>query len=285
MPAQAKYLLALCLCGLLSLPLNAPAATASASQAVPGGIAQVEIPASSQRPVIHYQGKRVMVLGSTQGWRAIVGIPLTAKPGSHVLTDGHGNKIAFQVSDKHYEEQHITLPPTPKNKRFVSPNKMDLERIEREKKEILAAFAVWDNTDQVPLALSLPVDGQLSSPFGLRRFFNEQPRKPHSGLDIAAPLGTPIHAPGAGTVIRTGDYFFNGKTVFIDHGQGLISMYCHMNSIDVSEGTVLKAGQAFGTVGKTGRVTGPHLHWSVSLNQTRVDPSILLHSKLSMAHH
>jgi murein DD-endopeptidase MepM/ murein hydrolase activator NlpD len=126
------------------------------------------------------------------------------------------------------------------------------------------------------MQLHQPVDGRYSSPFGLRRYFNDQPRKPHSGLDIAAPEGTPIQAAESGVVVETGDYFFNGKTVFIEHGQGLVTMYCHLRKIDVETGQTVTRGEKIGEVGKTGRVTGAHLHWSVSLNHAMVDPLLFL---------
>jgi murein DD-endopeptidase MepM/ murein hydrolase activator NlpD len=124
--------------------------------------------------------------------------------------------------------------------------------------------------------MALPVTAPVSSPFGLRRFFNEQPRKPHSGLDLAAAEGTPISAPASGKITDTGDFFFNGNTVFIDHGQGLVTMYCHLSKIDVEPGQTVNTGDIIGAVGKTGRVTGAHLHWSVSLNNTRIDPTLFL---------
>ena len=174
--------------------------------------------------------------------------------------------------DKQYETQHITI----KDKRKVNPEKRDMERITRETKTIKTALRHWSDQEAVPLNFIKPVDGPYSSPFGLRRFFNEQPRKPHSGLDIAAPEGAPILAPTSGTIIDTGAYFFNGNTVFIDHGQGLVTMYCHMSRIDVQPGQAVTAGEAIGLVGMTGRVTGPHLHWGVSLNDARVDPILFL---------
>jgi murein DD-endopeptidase MepM/ murein hydrolase activator NlpD len=126
------------------------------------------------------------------------------------------------------------------------------------------------------LQFRLPVHGRISSIFGLRRYFNEQPRLPHSGIDIAAPIGTPVVAPLDGTVMETGDYFFNGKTVFINHGQGLISMLNHLSRITVKRGVYVRQGQKLGEVGMSGRVTGPHLHWTISLNNSRIDPALFV---------
>ena len=159
---------------------------------------------------------------------------------------------------------------------MVNPEKRDMDRIIREKDRIGKALTHWSEKDEVPLLFRSPVDGVRSSSFGLRRFFNKQPRKPHSGMDIAAPEGATIVAPAPGRVIETGDFFFNGNTVFVDHGQGLITMYCHMQTIDVKPGQAVKAGELLGKVGMTGRVTGPHLHWGVSLNNARVDPALFL---------
>ncbi len=238
---------------------------------VPGGVALVGLgPADGQPPRARYRDKPVMVQQTGGQWTAVVGIPLTAKPGEHELALADGQRLRFAVQAKDYPSQHLTI----KNKRKVNPNEDDMKRIRRERRRINAALAHWRATDQVAISFILPVEGRLSSPFGLRRFFNGQPRKPHSGIDIAAPEGTPIRAPAAGTVIDTGDYFFNGNTVFLDHGQGLVTMYCHMSRIDVQPGQVVRQGEIIGAVGQTGRVTGPHLHWSVSLNDARVDPAL-----------
>jgi murein DD-endopeptidase MepM/ murein hydrolase activator NlpD len=176
------------------------------------------------------------------------------------------------VGAKAYETQRLTVA----NRRHVEPEPRDLRRIERERRTLNRAFTVWTDTLADDLAFDLPAIGRFSAAFGLKRYFNEQPRQPHSGLDIAAPVGTPVTAPAAGIVIQTGNFFFNGRTVLIDHGQGLISMYTHLNRIAVAKGARVKRGQRIGTVGKTGRVTGPHLHWSVSLNNARVDPALFL---------
>ena len=185
---------------------------------------------------------------------------------------GKDKNITFKVVEKAYETQRLTI----KNKRKVNPYKNDMTRILSDKKRINTALSTFSKNLPSSLLLHQPVQGRYSSPFGLRRYFNEQPRKPHSGLDIAAPEGTPIQAAGSGTIVETGDYFFNGNTIFIDHGKGLITMYCHLNKIDVITGQRVTRGEKIGAVGETGRVTGPHLHWSVSLNHALVDPRLFL---------
>ncbi len=247
-------------------------------QLVPGGVALLPITnATDKQPQAEYNGKPVMLIKNKNQWYAVVGIPLDAALGEQKVTvtlaDGSATALPFTVTDKAYETQRLII----KDKRKVEPNPLDMQRITKEKVATDKALAYWNNTLLTQnLQLDLPVEGRLSSSFGLRRFFNDQPRAPHSGLDIAAPEGTPIKAPADGRVILSGDFFFNGNGIFIDHGQGLVTMYCHMSRIDVKEGQQLKRGQIIGAVGMTGRVTGPHLHWGVSLNDARVNPSLFV---------
>jgi murein DD-endopeptidase MepM/ murein hydrolase activator NlpD len=243
------------------------------NQPVPGGVAVVGLPEQSEAPRATYQGKPVLTIREDgERWIAIIGIDLKTKPGQQQLTLADGSQIGFDVRSKRYEEQHITL----RNKSQVNPAPAQLARIQRELDAQLAAYAEFSPRQPSNLLLDRPVPGALSSAFGLRRFFNGEERNPHSGLDFAAASGTPIKAPAAGKVILTGDYFFNGNTVFIDHGQGLISMFCHLSHIDVSLGDEVERGGLVGKVGATGRATGPHLHWNISLNGNRVDPAIFI---------
>lgn len=243
---------------------------------VPGGVAVVDLGTGVQAPKATYQDKPVLVVREQdRRWLAIVGVPLTVKPGAQQLAikDANGSRnMGFSVGAKKYPEQHIAL----KNKRQVNPEPADLKRIEGELAEQIAAYRSFTPATPSNLLLDKPVNGPLSSKFGVRRFFNGEERNPHAGLDFAVPAGTPIKSPAAGKVILTGNYFFNGNTVFVDHGQGFISMFCHMSKIDVKVGDAVPRGGVVGKVGATGRATGPHMHWNISLNDARVDPAIFI---------
>jgi murein DD-endopeptidase MepM/ murein hydrolase activator NlpD len=242
---------------------------------VPGGVVIVALDKSDSAPIARFNGKRVAVAPCADRWCAIVGVGLDVTPGAHRLNveSGTPSEKEFTVNAKTYEVQRLTV----KEKRMVDPSPDDLKRIARDQEVLVKAFSSW--TDPVPvLRFALPVPGPLTAGFGLRRYFNGQARAPHSGIDIAAPEGSPISAPAPGIVVETGDYFFNGNTVFIDHGQGFVTMYNHLRTISVKPGTRVQTGDKIGEVGRTGRVTGPHLHWTVSLNNARVDPMLFLNA-------
>lgn len=263
------------LAGALHVTRAEPTAPLPRDARIPGGVAVLALPAGyRQGDVVRYRGRRVLVVDLPDGPKAVVGIPLSATPGltSAVWEGAAGaTRLAFTVTAHDYPAQRITIADPEK----VTPSGANLARIQREQAEILAAFRTRsERTPQLPLVL--PVQGPLSSNFGLRRFINGQPRSPHSGIDVAAGTGTPVRAPADGRVLRVGDYFFTGHTVFLDHGGGLVTLYCHLSRVDVGQGDELTAGTVLGAVGATGRATGPHLHWAVSLNDARVDPRLLM---------
>ena len=248
---------------------------------VPGGIAILAVgPTRLPAPAVYFQCNRVLVTRHGDNWQAVVGLPLDLAAGEHTITStdaqGATQELSFVVQAKEYQAQHLTL----RNKRQVNPNAKDMQRIRKDQAVMVNTFTTWSPRENINLLFDLPVQGHLSSPFGLRRFFNNEARQPHSGLDIAAPQGAPILAPADGTILETGNYFFNGNTVFMDHGQGLISMYNHLNKIHVHPGQAVLRGDKIGEVGRTGRVTGPHLHWAVSLNNSRIDPLLLLPAEM-----
>jgi len=242
---------------------------------VPGGVATIALGASPQPPKVRFDGVPVLVAGDASRWVAVVGIALAAKPGKATLEVERAGRPAetrtFVVKTVRYAEQRLKVAPG-----HVELSAEDLARYEREREHLARVAATFTDTPPESLRLAQPVPGPYSSSFGLRRVFNGQARNPHSGMDIAAPTGTPVRAAAPGRVIDTGDYFFNGKTVWIDHGAGLLTMYCHLDAIAVHAGDVVATGEPIGNVGATGRVTGPHLHWSVSLNRAMVDPALFL---------
>lgn len=276
--AIALFLLATCLIGepAWSADGGARGSFLPASSLVPGGVALVPIDASAQlRPHASFNGAPVMVVRDGGRWVAVLGIPLSTKPGQiRLVVEREGappSPIDLAIGPKRYVEQKLKVAPG-----MVDLSPEDLERVERERPILQHALATFSEAPPATLRFEPPVPGRRSSSYGMRRVFNGQPRAPHTGMDIAAATGTPIVAPLAGTVVVTGDYFFNGGTVIVDHGQGLVTMYCHLSAIDVKPGDRLAEGDVLGKVGATGRVTGPHLHWGVTLNRTMVDPALFL---------
>ncbi|QGW85065.1 peptidoglycan DD-metalloendopeptidase family protein [Variovorax paradoxus] len=243
---------------------------------VPGGVARLSLGPSAKRPAAFSGDVPLLVLGDAIEWTALVGIPLAATPGDASIVvrpeSGAEKQIAYTVAPKQYREQRLNVPP-----RTVDLSPEDEARYERERAHLATVMATFtDLRPDASLQMRVPVPGRRSSSFGLRRVFNGQSRNPHSGMDIAAGTGTPVLAPLPGRVIDTGDYFFNGGTVWLDHGGGLLTMYCHLSRVDVKVGDELKTGEQLAAVGATGRVTGPHLHWSVMLNRAMVDPALFV---------
>lgn len=245
---------------------------------VNGGLWSVPVSAevltqAAQGNPLRYQDRPVWVGLVNNQPTAMIGIGLS-DTGTQQLVNHRGELIAaITVRERAYAEQHLKLTQT----QYVTPNIEQNARFEREAAEQKAAYRVYSRQTaaQWP-AFQWPLHGRVSSEFGLRRFFNGEPRAPHLGIDIAGKQGTPVLAPAEGTVALIGDYFFNGRTVIIDHGQGLFSMLCHFSDIQVKVGQPLTQRTVVGLVGATGRATAPHLHWTVSLNDSRINPAILL---------
>lgn len=252
------------------LPLHSAFAQLPQDSRRAGGIAVIPLTANTTQ--VFYEQKPVLITQEGAQRYAVFGIPLSAPLGSLSLIT-NASPIQIEVTPYRYAEQRLNV----KNQDYVNPNQDQLDRYAREAKEqndIYSSFT-QSNWNSFPNFIR-PTAGKFSNSFGRKRFFNGEERAPHSGLDIPAPVGQKVVAPADGVVVGTGNYFFNGNTVLIDHGQGLISMFCHLSKINVEKGQRIQQGEILGLVGKTGRVTGPHLHWGMSLNNARVDPQLFL---------
>ena len=210
-------------------------------------------------------------------WRALVGIDLETKPGRYDVSITAGPSPAgrlthlLTVLPKRFTTRTLRVDPS-----FVSPSPEALVRIKDDAERL---SRVWMSSSEAPLwsgPFVPPVPNPANSAFGTRSVFNGQPRNPHSGADFLSPAGTPVKAPNAGRIALAGDLYFTGNTVVIDHGAGLFSLFAHLRTIAVHESDMVSTGTVVGEVGSTGRVTGPHLHWTVRANDARVDPLSLL---------
>ena len=212
-------------------------------------------------------------------WRGVVGIDLETGPDTYPValraTLGNGDTVratyVLSVAPKEFPTRHLSVNPS-----FVNPPAEVLDRIVREASLQREIFQTSSGERHWDAGFLRPVPGDSTSSFGRRSVYNGEPRSPHSGTDFRAGEGTPIAAPNAGTVVLAGDLYFSGNVVIIDHGWGLYSYFAHLSSIDVRDGEAVERGQRVGAVGATGRVTGPHLHWTVRLNDARVDPLSLM---------
>ena len=212
-------------------------------------------------------------------WRGLIGIDLQTAPGSYEL-DLEGTtrsrtrlRTAYplEVGDKEFPTRRLTV-----DGKYVNPPAQELPRIRRESKQIREIFAASSASRMWQGSFLSPVPGATTSGFGKRSILNNQPRSPHSGTDFSAKAGTPVNSPNRGKVVLASNLYYSGNTVILDHGDGLYSYFAHLSSFPVSEGDVLGNGDLVGHVGATGRVTGPHLHWSIRLQGTRVDPLSLI---------
>ena len=260
---------------MLALATSACAALDSPADAAPGRVAQLRLGAAAEPPKAHYDGRRLLVRQERGEWIALAGIPLSVKPGSTVPVEidygGRREVRKLPVLPWKYHEQRIDMPPEQAD---LPPEQ--LARYEKEREHLAKVLRTFTEIAPADLSLLQPVPGRRSGSFGSRRVINGVPRAPHGGLDIAAPTGTPVVAAAAGRVVEAGEYLFLGRTIILDHGQGLLTLYSHLSAMHVAAGGVVAAGATIGEVGATGRATGPHLHFSVYLNAASVDPVIFL---------
>ena len=263
--------------GLASGAQSPLSVTHAARSVRPGELVVLTITAAASNPVtVRAFGRSWPAHQAEAGtWRALVGIDLGTKPGRHaaIVTSGDARTShPLVVQARTFPTRRLNVDPA-----LVTPPPEARERIEREARELAAA---WESSSAEPLwsgGFVDPVPDPANSAFGTHSVYNGVPRSQHSGADFASPTGRPVKAPNAGRIVLAGSRYFTGNTVLIDHGQGLFSLMAHLSDIDVKVGASIAAGDVVGKVGATGRVTGPHLHWTVRINGARIDPVSLLH--------
>ena len=249
----------------------------------PGEVIVLEVFSSDQAmlPQATFAGEMVRLFPSPDGtvWYGLIGLDLEVEPGDYQVTvngsrsDGELPRASYTLTvlPKQFPTRELRVAP-----RFVNPPQDVVARIQREAQTVADIFDESSPKRLWSGGFIRPVQGEATSSFGRRSIFNGQPRRPHSGTDFRAGEGTPVRAPNTGRVALTGNQYFSGNVVILDHGWGLFSHFAHLSTIDVEDGDLVARGEVIGKVGATGRVTGPHLHWTVRLNEARVDPIALM---------
>lgn len=283
---HVAVLWAFMLCSSLPAGAQPPSLQAAIEPAavLPGDVLLVTVkatpdPISSGTCIWHDQNVPLHISGNGSTGFALLGIPSEAPAGTgRVRIEAIGSNAtpvtadaAFTIRAKEFPLQRLTLPESQ-----VTLSKKNLARHQREKEQIETALAqmhlekLWQHPFQAP------VPGAVISPFGVRRLINDKPRSSHSGVDLRAAAGEPVHACSDGQVILTGNHFFAGNSIYVDHGMGIVSMYFHLSKVSVTPGDHVAAGQVLGLAGSTGRSTGAHLHWGVRVNDCKVNPLSLI---------
>ena len=244
---------------------------------VKGGISIHEISKKQFHQNLSYNGVKLATYHHDNRYYLLYGIPYGSKIGKTSLkikNDSEYFNINFDIKKRDFKTQHIRVA-----KKYTEPNKNDFERIKNERARKLKAKSFWYEND-IDLNFILPVEGIITGEFGTRRFYNDKEGRFHNGIDIAAKKGTLISAPSSGKVVLTGNYYYNGKFVYLDHGKGLKSVFIHLDEILVKDGQLVKKGEFIGKIGSTGVSTGPHLHWSITLNNVYINPLMFMDKSL-----
>jgi murein DD-endopeptidase MepM/ murein hydrolase activator NlpD len=250
----------------------------------PGEVVRVTVHSSSPVKSIQAQfsGEKYTLGASTDPdeYLALIGLDLVLKPGTYpivitpVYKDGYHEKVVKEilVVAKEFPVKKLWV-----SEKYVTPPPEVLPRIREESELLNAIYGIFTPRWLGEGPFIIPATGEVVPNFGERRIFNNQPRSPHSGVDISSPYGSPVVASNSGRVVLASHLYYAGKTVIIDHGLGVFTLYLHLSKFRVKRGAFVKKGKIVGEIGATGRVTGPHLHWGVKIRGNRVDPFSLLY--------
>jgi len=242
---------------------------------VPGGIFFHEIPVEKFKSGIFINNTRILTKQVNDKFYLIYGIPYGTPPGNqsiNIVDRVSENTVNFFLKKRIVEKQYIKV-----SKKYSEPSSSDVKRIIKEQEILKSHRNTWSSVNP-DINFIYPVEGIITGVFGTERYYNGKKGRYHNGIDIAAKMNDSIVAPSAGRVIVVGDFFYNGKFIYIDHGKGLLSIFIHLNEILVKKGESVKKGDEIGKIGTSGRSTGPHVHWSVMLNQTYIDPMIFINT-------